>query len=154
MRGTESQKEDQSSLKDPLVKTIESKQPSCLFLDSRITLQGETPAIEKPLGLYLDSKSTLQAEKVEMNEMNKKIKEFQREIDDERTLKETEIGKNKELVKQIEDIQRTNEIFLVVINCNNEIAKQNNEERAAKDKEEMQKSEEKIGVLLKENAAL
>ncbi|KAI8556180.1 hypothetical protein RHMOL_Rhmol05G0231900 [Rhododendron molle] len=117
-------------------------------------MTGETPAIETPLGLYLNFESTLQAEEVEINEMNKKIEELQREIDDERALKEKEMEKNKELVKQIEDIQRTNETLLVVINCNNEIAKQNDEERAARDKEEKQKSEEKIGVLLKENASL
>ncbi|KAG5521584.1 hypothetical protein RHGRI_033965 [Rhododendron griersonianum] len=38
MAGTESQK---------LIKSTEPEQPSCLFLDSTSTLQGETPAIEK-----------------------------------------------------------------------------------------------------------
>ncbi|KAI8555270.1 hypothetical protein RHMOL_Rhmol05G0162000 [Rhododendron molle] len=102
--GTESQKEEQSSLKDQLVTSTEPEQPSCLFLDSRSTLQGETPAIEKPSGLYLDSRITLQAEEAELNgtesqeeersRLKEKIEELQREIDDERALMEKEMEKN------------------------------------------------------------
>ncbi|KAG5557089.1 hypothetical protein RHGRI_007373 [Rhododendron griersonianum] len=46
MAGTESQK---------LIKSTEPEQPSCLFLDSTSTLQGETPAIEKQSDFNLDS---------------------------------------------------------------------------------------------------
>ncbi|KAI8573254.1 hypothetical protein RHMOL_Rhmol01G0264100 [Rhododendron molle] len=183
---TESQKEEQSSLKDQLVKSTEPEQQSCRFLDSIITPQGETPPIEKPSGYFLDSRITLQTDEVEMNGiesqeeerssvkdpllnstepacstlyldsaiLDKKMEELQRQIDDERALKEKEMEKNEEVVKQIEDIQRTNEILLVVINYINEIAKQNDEERGARDKEKMEKSEEQTRLMLKENGVL
>ncbi|KAG5524623.1 hypothetical protein RHGRI_031331 [Rhododendron griersonianum] len=86
MAGIESQK---------LIKSTEPEQPSCLFLDSTSTLQGETPAIEKqsdfnlnsalqkeneaancrsteleqPSCLFLDSISTLQGEEVKHQQL-------------------------------------------------------------------------------------
>ncbi|KAI8533492.1 hypothetical protein RHMOL_Rhmol10G0015300 [Rhododendron molle] len=139
---TESQKEEQSSLKDQLVKSTEPEQQSCRFLDSIITPQGE-----QITGLF-NSLSRFKAI------LDKKMEELQRQIDDERALKEKEMEKNEEVVKQIEDIQRTNEILLVVINYINEIAKQNDEERGARDKEKMEKSEEQTRLMLKENGVL
>ncbi|KAG5549679.1 hypothetical protein RHGRI_014844 [Rhododendron griersonianum] len=81
-------------------RSTEPEQPSCLFLDSISTLQGETPAIEKQSGFYLDS--ALQKENEAVTCRNRELLE---QINEERGLKEEEMEKNKELLKQMKDLK-------------------------------------------------
>ncbi|KAG5557094.1 hypothetical protein RHGRI_007378 [Rhododendron griersonianum] len=131
-------------------RSTEPEQPSCLFLDSISTLQGETPAIEKQSGFYLDS--TLQKE----NEAATcKIRELLEQIDEERGLKEEQMEKNEELLKQIEELRALKEDEIKelksIIEANNEAAtsrsrelmEQIDEERGLKEKE-MEKNKEQV----------
>ncbi|KAG5546691.1 hypothetical protein RHGRI_018758 [Rhododendron griersonianum] len=183
MAGTESQK---------LIKSTEPEQPSCLFLDSTSTLQGEevvdvrlefsdvigaeilrclfvsdlycrktnsqsliaciseTPAIEKQSDFYLDS-----ALQKENEAATCKIKELLEQIDEERGLKEEQMEKNEELLKQIEELRALKEDEIKelksIIEANNEAAtsrsreliEQIDEERGLKEKE-MEKNKEQV----------
>ncbi|KAG5560077.1 hypothetical protein RHGRI_003387 [Rhododendron griersonianum] len=131
-------------------RSTEPEQPSCLFLDSISTLQGETPAIEKQSGFYLDS-----ALQKENGAATCKIRELLEQIDEERGLKEEQMEKNEELLKQIEEERALKEDEIKelksIIETNNEAAtcrsrelmEQIDEERGLKE-EEMEKNKEQV----------
>ncbi|KAG5556757.1 hypothetical protein RHGRI_007128 [Rhododendron griersonianum] len=156
MAGTESQK---------LIKSTEPEQPSCLFLDSTSTLQGETPAIEKqsdfnldsalqkeneaancrstepeqPSCLFLDSISTLQGEEV----LDVRL-EFSDVIGAEILRERVEGGTNgKELLKQIEELRALKEDEIKELKS---IIKTNNEAATCRSRELMEQIDEERGL--------